>query len=136
MVEKKPTQTYTFYLFYFFFLFVKLFPFLTDNIALSVSGQFRNCRAAYIIYLAHTLACGHTDTQTATEPRAPIEFPIFRAVYPGDDSGPVQTENWPLHVYIMYIMYIYYTVCPRKQGTQEKFSCCACAVKYTIVITF
>lgn len=29
---------------YFICAFVKLFPFLTDNIALSVSGQFRNCR--------------------------------------------------------------------------------------------
>lgn len=39
-----------------------------------------------------------SNTHTHAHASTPIEFPIFRAVYPEDDSGLVQTENWPLHI--------------------------------------
>lgn len=98
---------------YFICVFVKLFPFLTDNIALSVSGQFRNCRhrhtlarnSLYRTSYIYTYAripgkedSGGIHAHSSTYSGTPIEFPIFRAVYPGDDSEPVQTENWPLHI--------------------------------------
>jgi len=49
---------------FFFVLFVKLFPFLTDNIALSVSGQFRNCRI-HPLSLPSPSARAPTRTHTA-----------------------------------------------------------------------
>lgn len=118
-----PKREYNMYMRSFFF--TKLFPFLTDNIALSVSGQYRNCRIRFIYTYTHTSPLpsplilsrsyslqirtrgGGGDGDARASPTTPIEFPIFRAVYPRDDSEPVQSENWPLHTHDIIIYCIY-----------------------------